>query len=157
MKLAIAHNLGLIPSLILFTCLHCHAQTNLLNRTSSRTDTGHVFNEMTPSQPFAHWGALKKDTASKEEVIANRRMMVSVRGSDSCLRFIIFGFSIKFITDQFQEYQKEIRLQGYELTEAAASMIAKLTHGDKLVFDKILVEARDARVREISGFTIVIK
>jgi hypothetical protein len=71
--------------------------------------------------------------------------------------FTVFGFSIQFITEQFPEYQKTMKVRGHELTQEAANLMAKLTHGDKVVFDHILVEARDARIREIPGFTIVIK
>jgi hypothetical protein len=218
MKLWNAHYMCLIVSLIIFTCLHCHAQTTLLNRTSRRVDSNFVFSEVSnvfevtssknvkwrliakhseitatdspwlfkvessrlgpdtfflsrngtvivtkifnviqPSPPYAHWGVLKKDTATKEEVIANKRMIISLPECDNCVRFMVFGFTIKFITDQLPEYQKMINVQGYELTGEAASLIAKLAHGDKIVFDRILVEARDARVREMPGFTLVIK
>jgi hypothetical protein len=218
MKPGDAHYMRLILSLIIFTCLHGNAQTNLLNRSSRRLDSKFVLKEVSNvfevtgsknakwrltakyakitatdspwlfkvesfrlgadtfflsrngtimltkifyvipiSPPYAHWGVLKKNTATKEEVIAYRRMVVSLRECDNCVYFKVFDFSIQFITDQFPEYQKTIKVQGHELNQEAASLIAKLIHGDKVVFDHILVEARDARIREIPGFAIVIK
>ena len=218
MKAQDALYIRLIVSLMIISCLRSHAQTNLLNRTSRRTDSNFVYREVSNvfgvtggknvkwhliakhsdvaatdspwlfkvvssrpgadtfflsrngtviltkifyvislSPPYVHWGVLKKDTATKEEVIANRRMIVSLRECDSCLHFTVFAFSIKFITDQFPEYQKMIKVQGDELTGDAVSLIGKLTHGDKVVFDRILVEAHYSRIREMPGFTIFIK
>lgn len=52
---------------------------------------------------------------------------------------------------------KMIKVEGNALTEQAAALISRLTHGDKVVFSKILLVAFDARVRELPGFTIVIR
>lgn len=116
-----------------------------------------IFEVIETPDPTAHWGVLKKDTATRAEIIANRTMTVSIPGCNDNLVFQVVGFDIKYITDQFPEADKNIRIEGRMLTEAAAGLIGRLIPGDKIVFSRIFVVGRGTRVREIPGFTIVIR
>ena len=114
--------------------------------------------EVIPEPPFVlRWGVLKTDTATASEVIANRRMIMSIPGRSDCPRCKIIGFVIGLISDQVPAQNKMIKVDGNALTEEAAALISRLTHGDKVVFSRILLVAFDARVRELPGFTIVIR
>jgi hypothetical protein len=114
--------------------------------------------EVIPEPPFIlRWGVLKTDTATAPEVIANRRMIMSIPGRSDCPSCNIFSFVISLISDQAPAHNKMIKVQGNVLTPEVANIISKLTHGDKIVFSNIILVAFDARLREMPGFTIVIR
>ena len=116
-----------------------------------------IFNVIPVPPIVVRWGVLKTDTATTIEVIANRRITVSIPGCNNCPTFRIFGFTIDFITDQLPASNKMIKVYSNMLSETAANLISKLSHGDKVVFSKILAEGADSRIRELPGFTIVIR
>lgn len=116
-----------------------------------------IFEVIDVPNPKAHWGALKKDTATKAEIIANRNMILSIPGCNGNMGYRICSFNIKFITDQIAEAGKLVPIEGSRLTEGAAGLIAKLVHGDKIEFYSIRVVAKDDRIRELPPFTLVIR
>jgi len=103
------------------------------------------------------WGALRTDTATAMEVIAHRRMIISLPGSTYCHDCSVRGFDIDLVTGQSSDRNRVIRIEGNTLTPEAASLISKLNHGDKIVFSRILTYAFSCRLREWPGFTIFIK
>jgi hypothetical protein len=114
--------------------------------------------EVIPEPPFVlRWGVLKTDTATAPEIVANRRMIMSIPDRSDCPKCKIIRFDIGLASDQVSTQDKLIRIEGNMLTKTAANLISKLGHGDKVAFSSIRVVAGDGRVRELPGFTIVIK
>jgi hypothetical protein len=114
--------------------------------------------QVIPEPPIVfRWGVLKSDTATSIEVIANRRMIMSIPGRTDCPKCKIVSFAITFISNQVPAQNKMIRMEGNVLSAEAASLISKLVRGDKIVFGDIRTFAFDGRGREFPGFTIVIR
>jgi hypothetical protein len=103
------------------------------------------------------WGAIRKDSATVSEILANKKLIAFVPGCNCNWGIHIFSFQLELVTDVFPEWKKIHKLDGIALTPETIELIRQLKPGDKMIFKEIVAVARNGRVRVLPPFSITIK
>lgn len=140
----------------------------IVNPHSVGVDTFHVIKNGKPvySKVFtlsflpplqATLGSLTKDVASKEEIIANKGLLVKACNFRKMGELTIISFILKIKSNNIKEGEESIANNGNLLTEKAISVIKSLTHNDVVTFDDIKAHWSDSRTITLPSFSITIK
>ncbi|MFT3704525.1 MAG: GldM family protein [Agriterribacter sp.] len=87
--------------------------------------------------PKAALGAINKNTASREEIIANKGLMVRAGNFKAATNMRVLSFLIKIKSATLNEGDELVTINGNLLSEKAIAVITKLKSNDVITFDNI--------------------
>jgi len=82
-------------------------------------------------------GTIRKKSASREEIVANRSLIFKNFECNCNIPFRIISFRIKFRSSNISDVEKEILIEGGSLSLLAVTTIRKLKKGDSIQFADI--------------------
>ena len=102
-------------------------------------------------------GVIRRDTASTEEIIANRGLRVELKGYPKEYKFSFQSFSITFI-DRYQDsIAKSVPAENQFLNPEQIKYLRKLNGKGKIIFHNIRVHGQASKARELPPFSLVVK
>ena len=105
----------------------------------------------------ARMGVIRRDTASTEEIIANRGLRVELKGYPKDYKFRFEGFTVTFI-DRYQDsIAKSAPAENQFLNPEQIKYLRKLNGNGKIIFQDIRVIGSEGKTRELSSFSLVVK
>ena len=107
--------------------------------------------------PEVALGAITKNTASKEEIIANKGLFVRAYNFKRWGETVILTFTLKIKSNNIKEADETITINGNLLSEKAIAVIRTLMHDDVITFDNIKARGVDSRTISFRPFSITIK
>ncbi len=102
-------------------------------------------------------GMISCDTATTEEIIANRGLRVELKGYPKDFKIYFMGFSMTFIDRNRDSIAKDVWTNGQFLSAEQITFLRKLNGTGKLIFDKIQVTGLNSKIRELDPFSLVIR
>jgi hypothetical protein len=116
-----------------------------------------IFSIDTLSEIVFHIGAIKKDTATVAEILANRGLMTNLKRGYYRFPMRILSFSLTLIKPGADTILKDGITEGNILSKIQQDLIRQLPSNSKLVFQDIAVVTPNSRIRAFPGFTITTK
>ena len=152
----------------------CHVQSNstpegfIVMATSPGTDTlwaihngkkvySKVFTLSFLPLPQVFLGSIRKDVASKEEIVANKGLVVRAGNFKKNTDMVIISYTVKIKSNNIKEADETITINGNLLSEKAIAVIRTLMHDDVITFDNIKARGVDSRTISFRPFSITIK
>lgn len=102
-------------------------------------------------------GSINEGLASKEEIIANKRLQIYFANCKCPIFGIVASFKIRFVSDNISADLKYISIEGNTLNEMTIQIIRKLSRKDQIVFEDINIRVVDSHPRSIPKFVLTIK
>jgi hypothetical protein len=107
--------------------------------------------------PIVRLGNIKKDTVSLGEVLANRRLIVKCSNTLYNFPITVFWFKITCVKPNGFVACSDVKARGNIISPEQETCIRTLTPKSKITFEEIAVGGPDSRIRELPGFTLIIK
>ncbi len=134
----------------------CHVQSNstpegfIVMATSPGTDTlwaihngkkvySKVFTLSFLPPPQVFLGSIRKDVASKEEIVANKGLVVRAGNFKKNTDMVILSYTVKIKSSVVKEGDDNIANNRNLFTEKVIAVLRSLTHNDVITFDDIKV------------------
>ena len=116
-----------------------------------------VFIIDTVPEPSLQLGNIESDTATINEIMANKVVRAVLKGSLYAFPVRIISFSTTCIGPAGETPDKAIAVQGNLLSPQQEDRIKQLKKNSKILFDDILAVTPDGRTRRLSPFAITIR
>jgi hypothetical protein len=124
---------------------------------NGKTVYSKVFTRIFLPPPQAILGSIVKDVASKEEIIANKGLVVNAFNFKGVIGMPIRYYTLKIKSNAIKDEDKVIVIAGSLLSPKAITVINTLTPGDLVTFDEIQARTPDTRIVTLKSFSITIK
>lgn len=102
-------------------------------------------------------GNIQGDTATTNEIIANKILIAIFKGSLYNNPIRVISFTTTFIGPDAEMQDNIITTQGNLLSNEQVAIIKQLKKNSKILFDDILAVGSESKTRRLSPFTITIR
>jgi hypothetical protein len=116
-----------------------------------------IFNIDTMPDLIIQLGYIRHDTATIQEIIANKVLITKFKGSLLYEPIQILSFSTTFIIPNGDMQKIFIPTQGNKLSKEQVAIIKQLKKNSKILFDDIIAVGSNSKKRRLSPFAITIR
>lgn len=102
-------------------------------------------------------GNIQKDTATTNDILANKGLSVIFRGSLYYFPVQIVSFRTSFVMPELDTLATRIKVEGNMFSKQQETIIKQLKVNSKIIFDEIRVVSRGSTTRTLWPFIMIIK